>query len=240
MSPEDTRQKALEYAGHLADCDTECGWDCDCGWEKIESKMAKEKEMLNDEFELDPEARATLERWEQVSAKMTEDMKDHIKGLISDLETTLKFGNGRIWLGLNANVMLAHSIYGVDRFAGTPDFSKTGWIEAKGRRGAVEHTRRKRSQQNEMCHDSACMKRHGAPHSHPDGFGAHHEMCSDPMGCHPDCKMREVGLSGGHSAEGFREYAMRNSNHDQEGGEGCSHPDCYSPALKARRDRKTA
>ncbi len=153
MSSEDTLQEALEYAGHRSDCallkvNLTPGWDkgpCDCGWEQIEAKLAKEKEMLNDEFELDPEAKFALERWQQVSAKMTEDMKEHIDGLVSTLETTLKLGGGRVWLGLNANVMLAYAIYGVDRFDNTPDFSKTGWFEEKGRRGAVEHTRRKQA-----------------------------------------------------------------------------------------------
>ncbi len=169
MSPEDKLQEVLEYARHSSYCDAlQVNWNkgpCDCGWEKIEAKLTKEKEMLNDEFELDAEAKATLDRWHQVSVKMTEDMKEHIDGLISALETTLKFGNGRIWLGLNANVMLASAIYGVDRFDNTPDYSETGWIEAKGRRGAVEHTRRKQ-----------------APR--------HHEKCGDPMGCHPDCRVR--------------------------------------------------
>jgi len=189
MNPEDKLQEVLAYAGHRSVCDAlGVNWrqgPCDCGWEQIEAKLieskrAKEKEMLNDEFELDPEAKMTLERWQQVSAKMTEDMTDHIKGLISALETTLKFGNGRIWLGLNANVLLAYAIYGVDRFDNTPDFSETGWIEAKGRRGAVEHTRRKQSPR-------------------------HHEKCGDSMGdawgCHPDCKIR-IAEGGGNYPKG--------------------------------------
>jgi len=130
---------------------------------QIEAKLTKEKEMLNDYPELDPEAQATLDRWQKVSAKMTEDMKEHIDSLIYQLGVSLKFANGRIWLGLDAHATLAHAIYGVDWFDTSPDYSETGWFEAKGRRGAIEHTRRKLL---EKCDDPDCMERNGTKHSH--------------------------------------------------------------------------
>ena len=105
-----------EMHGHMAPkC---CGPDCWCLPER--------------NFEKDPNT--ALSRWETTSKKLTEDQRTHIDGFISSLETCLKFAHSRMYLGLEAKSMLAWEFYQTDSTRPRP--------KPKGRRDAIEHTRR--------------------------------------------------------------------------------------------------
>ncbi len=83
---------------------------------------------------LDEQPNDALTRWEITSKKLTEDQRARIDSFIHGLESCLKFGDGRIWLGLGAHSMLAWEFYKTDSTRPRP--------KPKGRREAVEHTRR--------------------------------------------------------------------------------------------------
>lgn len=115
-----------------------CHETCHTAWKKSVDCALSEKpnqSATGSRFRIEEESR-TLEMWESTAEKMTEVMKESIKVLLSDLEQCLKFGNGRIWLGLQAHTLLADRLYGVNWMEDSPDRSK-------GRRQAIEHTKRK-------------------------------------------------------------------------------------------------
>lgn len=75
-----------------------------------------------------------LTRWEATSKNLTVDQKERITNFIYGMEKCLKFGSGRMYLGLEANMMLAWEFYKVDNTETPP--------KPKGRRDAIEHTRK--------------------------------------------------------------------------------------------------
>jgi hypothetical protein len=79
------------------------------------------------------EGNNALTRWEIISKKLNEDKRSRIDSFIHSLESCLKFGHGRIYLGLEAKSILAWEFYKVDT-GSRP--------KPKGRREAIEHTRR--------------------------------------------------------------------------------------------------
>ncbi len=81
------------------------------------------------------DANTALTRWEMTSHKLTEDQRERIDSFIHTLEVCLKFGNGQIYLGLEAKSVLAWEFYKVDNTEEPP--------KPKGRREAIEHTRQK-------------------------------------------------------------------------------------------------
>lgn len=74
-----------------------------------------------------------LTRWEITSKKLNEDQRERIDSFIHSLEICLKFGQGRIYLGLEAKSILAWEFYKVDNEERP---------KPKGRRDAIEHTRK--------------------------------------------------------------------------------------------------
>ena len=76
-----------------------------------------------------------LTRWEVTSKKLTEDQIARIDTFIHGMETCLKFANGRMYLGLEAKSMLAWEFYKTD--------STRPRAKPKGRREAIEHTKKK-------------------------------------------------------------------------------------------------
>ena len=112
-----------EMHGHMAPkC---CSPDCYC------------LPLLN--FELDPNT--ALSRWSRIDKKLTEGQREHIDSFAHTLETCLKFSNGRVWLGLEAKAVLAWEFYKADDSEERP--------KPKGRREAIEHTRRQNEAEDE-------------------------------------------------------------------------------------------
>ncbi len=81
------------------------------------------------------DSNTALTRWEKTSKKLTEDQRAHLYSFVHTLEVCLKYGNGQIWLGLEAHSMLAWEFYQVDSTEDPPP-------RPKGRRDAIEHTRK--------------------------------------------------------------------------------------------------
>lgn len=77
-----------------------------------------------------------LTRWEATSKKLTVDQQARITTFIRGMEHCLKFSrdSGRLYLGLEANMMVAWEFYKVDNNETPP--------KPKGRRDAIEHTKR--------------------------------------------------------------------------------------------------
>ncbi len=78
-------------------------------------------------------ANDALTHWELTNKKLTEDQEARINSFIHGLESCLKLSNGRVYLGLEANSMLAWEFYKTDSTRPRP--------KPKGRREAIEHTR---------------------------------------------------------------------------------------------------
>ena len=87
------------------------------------------------------DSNTALSRWEKTSKKLTEDQRAHIDSFVHTLEVCLKFGNGQIWLGLEAKSALAWEFYKTDSTRPRP--------KPKGRREAIEHTRRQNEAEDE-------------------------------------------------------------------------------------------
>ena len=87
------------------------------------------------------DSNTALARWEKTCKKLTEDQRAYIDSFIHTLEVCLKFGNGQIWLGLEAKSALAWEFYKVDNTEEPP--------KPKGRREAIEHTRRQNEAEDE-------------------------------------------------------------------------------------------
>jgi len=119
-----------EMHGHIAPAC--CHPDCWC-------VPKAEEQHPERNFEKDPNN--ALTRWEKISKKLTEDQRARIDVTISGLETCLKFAHSRMYLGLEAKSMLAWEFYKVDNTEDPP--------KPKGRREAIEHTRRQNEAEDE-------------------------------------------------------------------------------------------
>ncbi len=118
----------------------------DAAWRKTRGDRGKMsgQSSTTTSLQLDPEASAALERWQKVSQKLTDDQQGRIDMLVSNLESCLRFANGKVWLDLRANTLLAGVLYDVDWFPDPP----------KGRIAAVEATRRKHEEESSTDRDA--------------------------------------------------------------------------------------